>query len=801
MSYNTELQSNNADLQEILKQVNALPNANTSGGADMDEILEVVESKYGVVFDAFPSEAQIKSLPNKSYFSVRGHGVSGEQNEVVNYYITTDWRSNALQYEADSGSTIYVVPVNQMVGEIYLPYYGIKAGAQNAVSNSEIMAKLIPNVAYGSTFRFPVGHFYFSEPIDVSGKQASIVGASTDGFKSSNKIGTTYLHFTDLAEGETALTVAQCCVSDFTIMGNPEQYSLDLVRDNAFTDINTVVQETVGVKAYGIKATGCMIIRDVGFCNFYYGCWCGDVSGGNMFITNTTFQECHHGLTINHDNKVMNIFGVKVMTLLNVRGSLNSAIGVRGDSIGNHLVQFNGGWGYVLTDLDADFCMNAIIGIGDGETAGSVSDLVVNGVRGRSGVSHFYPDENPEITANDITADNAEEFGVVAIKAGSALNGATITTNQNGRNPFDNTPGYKVPFILLSAGAATTVKGVQFLSTSANGDELTADWVKKRIASCSVLADACDVKVQTSKGFINYTKTNGVVTVIDDATDIYRRMDKSAFAMNGEVVKTVNGVQPDDDGNVEVVEQEPEVVKSSDEFVDTSKKYVLPDGYIYAYRKKFIPGATTPNFTNQLPISLDPSNKNEILNGVGYKEGTKYIYDWGTGLISEGTPGVEAYTTGLIPVKTGDVIRINAMGYHTTSGDDIFSVFIENYGVSGLKGNDLSKITDGGGKYTSTGVYGNGLLSDVEIHVNNATFGWMVDDSYIKTYYMPILITNTTPPEDVVITVNEEITYTITEDRYEWSWENTGELYVKPDYLGMIAELEARIVALESAIS
>jgi hypothetical protein len=158
----------------------------------------------------------------------------------------------------------------------------------------------------------------------------------------------------------------------------------------------------------------------------------------------------------------------------------------------------------------------------------------------------------------------------------------------------------------MSAGAGTTVKGVQILSTSYTGDELTEDWARKRVTSLSSLADACMVKIQTNTGSVIYKKDSGIVTVTDDATDIYDRMDKSALALNSEVVKTVNGIQPDIDGNVEIIEQEPEVVQSIEECIDTSKKYVLPDGYIYAYRKKFVAGTTTPNFTNQLPISLNP---------------------------------------------------------------------------------------------------------------------------------------------------------------------------------------------------
>ena len=229
-------------------------------------------------------------------------------------------------------------------------------------------------------------------------------------------------------------------------------------------------------------------------------------------------------------------------------------------------------------------------------------------------------------------------------------------------------------------------------------------------------------------------------------------MDKSSLALKAEVVKTVNGIQPDDDGNVvvEVEEQEPEVVQSSDEFVDTSKKYVL-DNYIYAYRKRFIKGGTTPNFTSQLPISINPLTENEILENVGYKQGVRYKVS--DSAIQEETISYNVYSTGLIPVKIGDVIRINAMGYHTGLGANLpFVNFVRadktaNFGIAH---NNLSAITTGGGKYAQTGTNANGLLSDVEIHINSATLGWVANAPIKYVYFM---IWNTTPPENVIITV------------------------------------------------
>lgn len=751
----------------------------------------------GKVFDHYPTEAEIQTLPNDSFFTVKAYGSVDAETKMATYYKTGGWRRNALVYTV-AGSTFYVVPVDQAVNEVFLPYYGIKTGPDNAAQNSEIMAYLAANAQYGATFRFPSGHFYFSEPIDVSAKHISILGTANAGYRHINISGTTFLHFPTLEDGEAAIKVQHCTIADFTVYGSEDQYHMACQRNNAFTDVNTVVQETANVRAYGIKASAGMIIRDIGVRNFYYGIWCDTA---NMAISNTAFNHCHYGLSIGNDIKVFNISGFNVMVLLQMRGSLSSATGVRGDSVGNHLVEILGGGSLTLADLDADFCMNAIVAIGDGINACTVSNLSITGVHGRSGVSHFYTSNDEEITANNITAETAAEYGVLAVKEGSSLNGAIIITNQNpsGNNPFDGTSGNCVPFVLFSAGAGTVAKGVQFISTSYTGGEVTEDWARGRVASVSALPDACDVKVQTNSGSIKYTRTNGAVVVTDDVTDIYKRMDKSALAKDVEVVKSVNGIQPDFYGNVEITEQEPEEVKSLEEMVDQSKRYVY-DGYVYAYRKRFVPGAITPNFTNQLPISLDPVTRSGVLDGVGYKHDVRYVKNAEGQIVEEAYSyaGFKYYSTGAIPVKNGDVIRINAIGYHTGAGSgDSFSWFLRDdlSNGTGFYHENLATIVAGGGKYTTSGEFGKGVLSDVEIHINDETFGWITQ--YGNVGWANFRILASTPPDEVIITVNEEITYTVTEDRYVWAWEKI-RVYDTPDYLGMIEALEERIAALEN---
>lgn len=759
--------------------------------------------KMPTTFNSFPSEAEIQALPNNSFFIVKAFGQVDAENKIATYYRTTSWTRNALRFKESNGTTtIYVVPVDQSMNEVYLPYYGIKTGKENAENNSAIMNTLISTIQYGATFKIPSGHFYFSEPIDVSGKHISIIGTAAAGYKHINISGTTFLHFVNLPEGAIALKVAQATIANFTVYGDESQYNMQVNRDESSDVPNPSVEETCTAKTYGIFCSGSMIIHNIGVRNFYYGTWC---ETANMAITNVTYHRCHYGLSIGNDIKCFNVFGFDNMILLQMRGSLSSVTGLRGDSCGEHLVEITHGGSFTLTDLDADFCMGSIVSIGDGKSASEISGLNINGIHGRYGVNHVFSTLDEEITANNISTGKAHEYGLISIETGSSLKGAIIITNQNLTNPYDTKSGYAIPYILLSADSNTTVQDIQIFASAYN-DENIESWCQKRVSSLSTLSKACDVKIYLTNGFVKYIKNNGAVSIINDASDIQKRMDLSSYAKNIDTVKSVNGIQPDDEGNVtvEFTEQEPEIVSKLEECVDISKKYVLPDGYIYAYRKKFIAGGTYPNFVNQLPISLNPLNPNEILDGVGYKYGVTYNVDSTNKTFTEAeyTRSYTSYCTGLIPVENNDIVRINNLGFHSGEGAGYPFCRYTRTDLSGtghLFGGNLNTITDGGGKYTLTGQYDKAKLGDVEIHLNNSTCGWVTQYGNLK--YIWFILVDSIPPEDVIITVNQEITYTTIEDHYEWSWENTGELYVKPDYLGMISDLENRIKMLEEKIN
>lgn len=283
---------------------------------------------------------------------------------------------------------------------------------------------------------------------------------------------------------------------------------------------------------------------------------------------------------------------------------------------------------------------------------------------------------------------------------------------------------------------------------------------------------------------------------ISDAEQVKGLIQLSKYVRAEEAVKSVNNTFPDENGNIEivVVEEEPIVVGSIEECADTTKKYVLPDGYIYAYRKRFYPGGEYPNFTNLLPIATD-FDLDGVYNDIGYKYST--IYDYTNKKPVDSTISFSHFLTGLIPVKLGDTVRINKASvmqgqmfvFLFNSTGTVFSRF-----QSTTLFEQIDKVQ---GTYTigAKDIDNNQLVTDIKFTVSETMNWWYTQDlAYLCFAYGPQV-----PGQDVVITVNEEITYTVTEDRYEWSWENTGEPYVKPDYLAMIADLQRQIDELKNA--
>ena len=239
--------------------------------------------------------------------------------------------------------------------------------------------------------------------------------------------------------------------------------------------------------------------------------------------------------------------------------------------------------------------------------------------------------------------------------------------------------------------------------------------------------------------------------------------------------------------------EQPIFVDSIEQMTDTNKIYALStDGMLYSYQKRIIitPGGTTANFINQVPISTDTDDS--IFNGVGYKENVRLS---SSGDIS-GTPQNGSVTTGFIPWKNTDIIRLKgAQWVDVGSGFYYFSLYKSN--------KEAYDGGDGIGCVTPGAAAGSHLSVTYDETTGITTFSIDDPDGSSGTFRVNaktaafIRINAYGKGEDLIITRNQEITYTTTEESTEtiYSWEPTGISYNQP------ADYEDRVITVETDVS
>lgn len=187
----------------------------------------------------------------------------------------------------------------------------------------------------------------------------------------------------------------------------------------------------------------------------------------------------------------------------------------------------------------------------------------------------------------------------------------------------------------------------------------------------------------------------------------------------------------------------PEFVNSIEDCTDASKLYVLPDGYIYAYMGHSNEGVSYSNLAD--PTSEDWAIDSRINS---------------SGNVVSGSTG--NYVTNYIPCKMDDVIRIKGLNARALSGSNNTSanVLILDAAKTKLRYSALGSET--GGHVTVDG----DIITVVAGHYNSA--------NYTNTAYMRFCgcLLDGYTLDDVVITVNEEITEV--EETIVYEWTNTG---------------------------
>lgn len=220
----------------------------------------------------------------------------------------------------------------------------------------------------------------------------------------------------------------------------------------------------------------------------------------------------------------------------------------------------------------------------------------------------------------------------------------------------------------------------------------------------------------------------------------------------------------------------PEFANDVSECIDTSKLYVLPDGYIYAYMTK----TETHIPTNQVPISID-SDGTLYNNGQGWKTGYRIKDGDGTEYALSGSE-----VTGFIPITRSDTFRAKNFtksdnSYNLIAFYDSSFAFVKPFTGSSSY-NPLSQFVQDDG--TLAGCLDNLTTSNItETQLNSV--------AYMRLSFS--VIDNTT-----VVTVNESLEST---EITTQGWYSTGHAFVPTDYEGRIIDLEDRATSLESRIN
>ena len=215
--------------------------------------------------------------------------------------------------------------------------------------------------------------------------------------------------------------------------------------------------------------------------------------------------------------------------------------------------------------------------------------------------------------------------------------------------------------------------------------------------------------------------------------------------------------------NANGVQQNALFANRLEECTDTTKVYVFPDGYIYAYLATYNPGGT-PLHTDVCATSIDTDGS--IFNGIGHK--LDHRLDSAGSVVADTGNCV---VTGFIPITKGD------------------KFYLYNIKKSTSAQNCIQQFKADKTRYGNT-YYFDKLTYDSE------------HDCYVyDTGGSDIVIVNTTvylrfsvgyiAGSTMFITKNEYASFT--EPGYTYEWGNTGHAFIPTDY-------ESRILALEEKI-
>ena len=235
----------------------------------------------------------------------------------------------------------------------------------------------------------------------------------------------------------------------------------------------------------------------------------------------------------------------------------------------------------------------------------------------------------------------------------------------------------------------------------------------------------------------------------------------------------------------------PEFANSIEECTDTTKLYVLPDGFIYAYMYSDV---TVGGYTNK----VDPSN-------ADFKAGHRY--NASAAITTSSIDSENCFVSNMFSVKAGDVLRIKGVRA-STSTSATAPVFVAArlladgtlYGTASASNIFLGEplgtnCTDAQKAWNAYTTEADGTIVWTYA-VNNSGANRASESNTICNTRIAGVASNGI--ENVVVTVNEEIVEPTVSKEY--AWKSTGHAFVPADYEGRIFALEQEAQSLETEL-
>lgn len=258
-------------------------------------------------------------------------------------------------------------------------------------------------------------------------------------------------------------------------------------------------------------------------------------------------------------------------------------------------------------------------------------------------------------------------------------------------------------------------------------------------------------------------------------------------------VRSVNDQLPDENGNVKVTVQaeQPNFVESVEEMTDTSKAYVLiSTGEIWTYQSYQTEPSITPNFTNLF-------DKSKVLVNKAYSAANAAPIDKNEHYIT----GPYAYDFSNYDIANPSIVRIKgatglSLGYARTAyyrysvPTDMATEAIRMYTQFNAH-ISYTKEADGTIAFPLIVKKDGSTVGEYTL-MDAFAFCFPLYESYKDAADLRAITIDDVP--DLIVTIDEEITYTEIPAQTVYEWRSTGMSYNATDY-------EPRIIALEEDVS